>query len=332
MLPKPDRIIALASAFYDSCILFTASDIGIFAKLAKLESATADTVAEELELNSRGIRLLMDGCVALGLLIKNGDLYRNTPESSAFLVPGRPGDMSKAILYNRDVYPAWGNLIGMVRTGEPVERPQLHLGENEHRTRTFVLAMHERALWMGRALIPLMDLKNCKKLLDVGGGPGTFSVLLAREYPDIYCTVLDLPDVVEIAGDLIEQQGMSDRVRTLPGDYHDIVFPAGNDVVNILGVLHQESPESIQAVLKKAYGALAPGGLINVMDVMTDASHTDPKFSALFAVNMALTTDHGWVFSDKELKAWLTAAGFVQVEIRPLPSPIPHWLVTAQKA
>jgi ubiquinone/menaquinone biosynthesis C-methylase UbiE len=332
MIQNPNRIIELASAFYDSCILFTGSDLGIFEKLAKLGVATADAVAKELKLSSRGTRLLMDGCVALGLLIKDGDLYQNSPQSDTFLVPGMPGDLSKAIRYNRDVYSAWGNLTEMVRTGAPVERPQLHLGEDESRTRNFVLAMHERALWIGRVLIPLMDLKTCKRLLDVGGGPGTFSVQIAKEYPEISCIVLDLPDVVKIAGDLIEQQGISDRVKTLPGDYHEVDFPAGNDVVNILGVLHQESPEALQTVLNKAYEALVPGGLINVMDVMTDASHTNPKFSALFAVNMALTTDNGWVFSDKELHKWMTTAGFVQVEVRPLPSPMPHWLVTARKA
>ena len=332
MSRDPNRIIELASAFYDSCILFAASDLGIFEKLAELEVSDADTLARELEPSSRGTRLLMDGCVALGLLVKEGDSYRNTSQTGTFLVPGMPGDLSRAIRYNRDVYSAWGKLTELVTTGKPVERPQLHLGEDKNRTRTFVMAMHERALWIGRVLIPLLNLKSCKSLLDVGGGPGTFSVQIAKEHPDISCTVLDLPDVVEIAADLIEQQGMSHRVKTMPGDYHSADFPAGNDVVNILGVLHQESPESIQAVLNKACAALVPGGLINVMDVMTDASHAGPKFSALFAVNMALTTDNGCVFSDEELKQWLTTAGFGQIEVRPLPTPMPHWLVTARKS
>jgi ubiquinone/menaquinone biosynthesis C-methylase UbiE len=331
MSQNPGRIIDLASAFYDSCILFAASDLEIFKKLADLGTATADTLAEELKFDERCTRLLMDGCVAVGLLVKDNDLYQNTPESSAFLVPGRPGDLSGAIRYNRDVYSAWGNLARMVQTGKPAERQEVHLGQDANRTRNFVMAMHGRALWIGRVLIPLMDLHSCKQLLDIGGGPGTFSVLIAERYPDITCTVLDLPDITEIAGDLIEQQGMSRRVATLPGDYHKVQFPAGNDVVNILGVLHQESPESIQDILNRAFDALISGGLIHIMDIMTDASHTNPKFSALFAVNMALTSHNGWVFSDKELKQWLTTAGFSHMTVQPLPSPMPHWLVTARK-
>jgi predicted O-methyltransferase YrrM len=328
---NPGRIIDLANAFYDSCILFAATDLGIFGKLAELGQATAGRIAAELNLDERGARLLLDGCAAVGLVVKDDESYQNAPESSAFLVPGQPGDLSGAIGYNRDVYSAWENLTRMVQTGKPAERPEVHLGQDANRTQNFVMAMHGRALWISRALLPLLDLRNCKKLLDIGGGPGTFSVLLAQQYPDLTCTVLDLPEITEIAGDLIEQQSMSRRVTTLPGDYHKTGFPSGNDVVNILGVLHQESPESIQDILNRAFDALVPGGLINIMDVMTDATHTGPKFSALFAVNMALTTDNGWVFSDKELEHWLITAGFSHTEVQPLPAPMPHWLVTARK-
>jgi len=65
--------------------------------------------------------------------------------------------------------------------------------------------------------------------------------------------------------------------------------------------------------------------------MMTDPTHTAPKFSALFAVNMALTTTSGWVFSSAELTEWLQAAGFTDVDVRPLPPPIPHWMARARK-
>ena len=63
--------------------------------------------------------------------------------------------------------------------------------------------------------------------------------------------------------------------------------------------------------------------------MMTDRTHTAPAFSALFAVNMALTTANGWVFSDEELKTWLAEAGFEPGEARPVPPPMPHWILGA---
>jgi hypothetical protein len=96
-------------------------------------------------------------------------------------------------------------------------------------------------------------------------------------------------------------------------------------------MLHQESPEAIQALLRKAYQSMLPGGVVYVMDMMTDPTHTAPRFSALFAVNMALTAKSGWVFSSAELGGWLDAAGFTGFEVSPLPPPIPHWMASARK-
>ena len=332
MKPSPDRIMHIASAFYDSCVLFAAIDAGIFPKLAERGETDAAGVAGALGLDERGARLLLDACVALGLLQKDGARYANAPDAAAFLVPGSPGDLSGAIRYNRDVYPAWGRLAEMVRTGKPVEKPEVHLGQDEQRTRTFVMAMHYRALAIGRAVVPLVDLSGAIRALDVGGGPGTYSVLLAKANPGLACTVLDLPDVAHIAQKLIVDQGMADRVRTLPGDYHTAAFPPGNDAVMFFGCLHQESPDSIRALFRKAHASLRPGGRVFVMDMMTDTTHTKPVFSALFAVNMALTAESGWVFSDAELQGWLAEAGFGAFEVRPLPPPMPHWLASARRA
>ena len=277
------------------------------------------------------MRLLLDACCALDLLVKEGNTYANTPTVDMFLVPGAPGDLSGAIRYNRDVYDAWGKLTELIRTGKPVERPEVHLGDDEARTKTFVLSMHGRALGIGRAVVPQLELAGRRKLFDVGGGPGTYSVLIAQANPEIDCTVLDLPDVVKVADELIAEAGMQDRVHTTGGDYHTDVFPRDMDVVNFFGVLHQESPEAILDLFKRAYDALVPGGLIHVLDMMTDASHTQPQFSALFAVNMALTTKNGWVFSDDELEGWLNEAGFVDFSCGALPQPMPHWLASACK-
>ncbi len=329
--PSPQAIIDMASAFYDSRVLFSASDLGIFKHLSEHPGSTADALAGALGLDPRSVRLLMDGCVSLGLLEKDGDHYTNTPDAQAFLVPGSPGDLSGAIRYNRDVYDAWGKLDTLVKTGAPVEAPEIHLGDDAERTRTFVLSMHYRALGIGRAVVPTLDLSGCQRLLDVGGGPGTYSALIAQANPDLSCTVLDLPGVVAIAGELIAEQGLSDRVATHAGDYRTTPFPGDQDVVNFFGVLHQESPESIQSLFAKAFDALKPGGRVHVMDMMTDATHTAPKFSALFAVNMALTTENGWVFSDSEIDSWLTSAGFVDTAVRPLAPPMPHWIITAVK-
>ena len=330
--PNPSRIIEQASAFYTSCTLFTASDLGIFGKLAELGPADSATLAGALATDLRATELLLNGCVAIGLLEKNGSLYSNTPEAAAYLVLGRAGDLSGALRYNRDVYSAWGKLATLVKSGEPVEKPEIHLGDDPERTRTFVLSMYGRAMGIGQSVVPQLKLTGRKQLLDIGGGPAAYSTLIARANPAITCTVLDLPEVAAVASHLVAQAGVSERVKILPGDYHSTSFPAGNDAVIIFGVLHQESPESIKDILTRAYESLVPEGIIYILDMMTDASHTSPPFSALFGLNMALTTRNGWVFSGEELRGWMEGAGFTGFDLRPLPPPMPHWLAVATKS
>ena len=327
--PNPQRIMQMASAFYESCVLFTATDLGIFDSLQTAGNADAETIAEALQLSPRGTRLLLDACVAVGLLHKKGTQYHNTSEADAFLVSNQPGDLSRALRYNRDVYPAWGKLTDLVRSGEPVERPQIHLGEDAQRTQAFVHAMHGRAMAIGQSVVPLLQLNECRQLLDIGGGSGAYSMLITKRFPELTSTVIDLPGILNVSRTLIAAEGLTDRVKCIDGDYHTTEFPAGNDAVIIFGVLHQEAPESIVDILTRAHASLNPGGRIYILDMMTDATRCHPAFSALFAVNMALTKEEGWVFSDKDIETWLQTAGFHDTTCRALPPPMPHWLASA---
>ncbi|HYA15987.1 MAG TPA: methyltransferase dimerization domain-containing protein, partial [Bryobacteraceae bacterium] len=205
--PDPKPIMDLANAFFGPCVLFAASDAGVFRRLAEKDGLTAAELAADLGLSERGVRLLADACVAEGLLTKQNETYSNAPLTRIFLVPGSPADLSTAIRFNRDIYAAWGKLPEFIRTGAPVERPQMHLGDDPQRTRTFVMSMHGRAMGIGRGIVPLLDLAGRKRLLDVGGGPGTYSVLITRTFPGLQSTVLDLPEVVKVAAQLIEAAG-----------------------------------------------------------------------------------------------------------------------------
>ena len=319
-------IVELASAYYGSAVLFAAIDVDLFARIEKGE-----------RIEGRGLALLADACVAEGLLEKNGETYANTPAGRAALIPGGPADLTKAIRYNRDVYPAWGKLAEFAFTGKPVERPEVHLGENEERTKAFAAAMFGRAMGIGKSIVPMLglgirDQGSGIRVLDLAGGPGAYAILMCQANSGMTCVTVDLPAISAEAKGYVAQFGLSDRIECRAGSYHTDEYESeAYDAVTIFGALHQESPGQIVDILKRAHRALKPGGQLLVLDMMTDRTHTAPKFSALFAVNMALTTANGWVFSDEELKGWMREAGFEPGETRPVPPPMPHWLVTAVK-
>ena len=322
-------IVELASAFYGSATLFAALDCGVFSAVEK--SGRLEDMAAETGCDLRALRLLSDACVAEGLLEKRGVVYSNTQAGQAALVPGGPADLTKAIRYNRDVYPAWGRLVDFAKTGRPVEKPEIHLGEDATRTKAFAAAMFGRAMGIGKGIVPMLGGLS-GRILDLAGGPAAYAILMCQENPGTTCVTVDLPAISEEAKGYVARFGLSDRIECRAGDYHSDEYEAGvYDVVTIFGALHQESPEQIVDILRRAHKTLKPDGELLVLDMMTDATHAAPKFSALFGLNMALTTANGWVFSDEELKGWMREAGFEPGDTRPAPPPMPHWLVTARR-
>lgn len=337
MNPKTiPEIVDLASAYYGSAVLFAAIDANVFAALG--DGATVEEVAAGGGLDGRGVRLLLDACAAIGLVEKSGNVYRNTPAGAAALVPGGPADLTRAIRYNRDVYPVWGRLGELVRTGRPPEKPEIHLGVDPARTRAFADAMFARAMGIGRGVTPMVaagmretsGANGRLAILDLAGGPGAYAIQLCQALPQAHCTTVDLPAISDAAREYVAKAQLSGRIECRAGDYHrDRWGDAAYDAVTIFGALHQEQPADIVDILRRARAALKPGGRIFILDMMTDSTHTSPPFSALFAVNMALTAEHGWVFSDEELKSYLAEAGFEPGATRPVPPPMPHWLVDA---
>lgn len=324
------QIIDLASAFYGSSVLFSALDLDLFTAIQACEEPTAERLAERCNCSLRGITLLLDAAVSIGLLSKQDGVYALTQATAMTLVQNAPHDLTRAIAYNRDVYQAWGKLTQFVQQGRPVEKPAIHLGEDAERTRRFAMSMYGRAMAIGQAVVPHLGLPRGARVLDLAGGPGAYALLMAKADSTLTCDTYDLPAIAAIAKELTAPY--AHQVTCHSGDYHVDQWSAETyDVVTLFGCLHQESPAMIVDILKRAYVALRPGGCVYILDMMTGPDHTTPTFSALFAVNMALTTEHGWVFSDMELSQWCAEAGFKEFTVGPVPPPMPHMLACAKK-
>lgn len=325
----PSSIMKLSTSYWESQTLLTANRIGLFDILSNKESSS-DEIAEALHIKPRPTLLLLNACVALGLLEKSNDKYRNSPISQAFLVSGKPSYLGNAIRYSDDLYQTWGRLEEVLKQDKPPMPPETYLGSNEQSTRHFVMGMHNRALSIGQAMLHLVDLTGKKQMLDVGGGPGTYSALFTQKYPELYSRVLDLERIVDIAKDIVKEMG-ADKVSMLPGDYHEVDFPPGNDVVLISGVFHRENIQDCNSLIQRAKNSLVADGLLVVSDVFTDAGGTTPTFATLFGVNMMLTAENGCVYEDTEISQLLASSGFANVSTKNFPPPLPHKIITGIK-
>ena len=214
-----------------------------------------------------------------------------------------------------------------VRTGRPLDED---VPEEPGYRRRFTWAMHYRTLETAPKIAAQVDLHGATTLLDLGGGPGTYSILLTGRYPGLRADVLELPGVAAVAREIVAAAGANERVALRDGDYHTADFGSGYDAVLMSGMFHRERPASCRRLIEKARAALVPGGLLAVSDVFTDAGGCSPPFAALFGLNMALTAPDGTVHADADVARWMEAAGFGAVGTRALPPPMPHRVVTGR--
>lgn len=329
--PDPASIVRLSTAYWDSQTLLTAARLRVFDCMAE-GPRSADEVAASLQLDARATGLLLRACAGLGFLKEVGSRFENTPTAATFLVSKSPAYMGNAIRYSDQLYGTWGQLEQSLRSGRPALAPEAYLRDDPARTRAFVMAMHERAAGIARALVAVLDLQGRRSLLDVGGGPGTYSVLLTERFPGLRAEVLELPGVAAVARELVAGAGAADRVTLRDGDYHTADFGSGKDVVLMSGMFHRESETTCRQLVQRAARCLEPGGLLVVSDVFTDPGGTGPAFAALFGLNMMLTAPDGGVHADADVMRWMSDAGLQGMRMVPLPPPMPHRVVMGVKA
>lgn len=323
----------VATAHRASTALFAAAELDVFTVLADGPRTAAEVASAAGVPHVEPLRLVMEMCVTSGLLQRSGDAFANTPTTDTFLVRGRPAYIGAGLQYAADLYPAWAGLTDLVRTGKATLPPDPIIGDNPDKTRHFVLAMHQRAKGIGSVLPAGVDLSQCRRLLDVGGGPGTYSMRLIAQTPGLRSTILDLPSVLAVTKEIVASEGFADRIDLLPGDYLSSDFGSGFDAVLLSGMMHRETAADCQTLLRKAVAALQPGGQVIVSDVFFDDDQkVSPPFAVQFALHMMLTSDHGSAHARTEMAAWMTAAGCAAVEVRPLPPPNPHTLIVGRKA
>lgn len=332
-LPNPGRLMQMGLAYRSSAVLFAALELDVFTPLAggpRTAAEVADAIGGPVQVAP--LRGLLDALTSEGLLTVEGDRYANSELAAAYLVKGRPTYSANSFKYVENLYPAWGRLAELVRTGKPPMPAEVMLGQDKAVTRAFVLAMHERAVGIGSVLKHFVDLSGRKRLIDIGGGPGTYTVELVRQTPGLSSTVLDVPGVLEVTRELVDKSGVGDRVTLMPGDYLSSAFGSGFDVALLSGMMHRETPANCQLLLRKAFAALDPGGLVMVSDVFfDDETHRTPPFAVHFALNMMLTSDDGSAHAMTEMADWMRGEGFVDVAIHPLPKPNPHTLLTGRR-
>ena len=309
------KLHQLAIGSWAAQALFAANGLGVF-ELLEAGPRSAEQVASELGTDEEATARLLGALVAIDLLERgDGARFRNGPAASAYLTTAGSESMATWVSLIDRWNESFAHLASSIRSGDPAEPPEDHLGGTREYTRRFIHGMHDYAVGPGRELATHLDLTSRRRLLDVGGGPGTYSLMLAERNPELACVVFDLPEVVAIADDVIARHGLTDRVVTAAGDYHTDQLPDGFDVALISNVLHQEDRAACLEILAKTRSALAAGGIVVVQAMFLNETGDGPMWPALHNLLMLLVYRGGKAYSASETSAMLVESGFEEPQL-----------------
>ena len=312
---SPASILQVTSGYMAAKHLFAANELGIFEALAEAPADLA-SLAARTGLTARAARISVDAMVALGFVERTGNRYRNGDAVQTFLA-GRPGPDLRPYLRLADgiLYPAFEGLAEALGSG-PL-REVFELGEAEQQ----VLSAGIEAILAGpaAALGQVVDLADRRRLLDIGGGTGSWTIALAQRNPNLRATIVDLR--TEMANERVAAVGLGDRIDVLTADVFTDDLPDGHDALLVSNLIHYWSPETNVELLHRIRRVAAMGARLLLVDFWTDPTHTQPVEAALMAGNFAVNLEHGDVYSVDEVQDWLTHAGWQFADHRPLNGP-----------
>ena len=309
---NPQEILALSRNFMECRVLLTGAELNIFTCLAK--SASCRELAEKHGWHERPLTVLLDALTAIGMLIKKDGLYSTNP----VLLPILRSDSQQTILpmirHAATMWKNWSNLTRIVTKTGGVEGTSGSFKDLSDQ-KAFIGAMHVVGSLLAPKIVQAVNPGPAHRLIDVGGGSGTYTIAFLQAYPEISATLFDLPEVVDMGRARITDAGLMDRVTIVAGNFYTDSLPAGHDLALVSAIIHMNSPEQNVDLYKKIFDALVPGGRIVVRDHVMKPDHTAPKSGALFAVNMLVGTPGGGTYTYDEIKTGLTASGFENIKL-----------------
>lgn len=302
-----EEIDRTARGFMTARVLLTAIELDIFYTLGRT-SRSAAILSKELHTDRRATGLLLNALAAMGYLTKDKNLYRNSEVTLRFLLPESPDFKGAGLRHLNNLWSSWSHLSNSVKTGRPSKHKR-----TKRNQRDFVSAMQQHALGMADAIAQRLDLSQVNRLLDLGGGPGSFAVAFAKHWPRLEAVILDRPFALKAAEQLIAANDLQNRVRFRAGDFIVDDIGKGYDLVYISSVIHIYSTKNNLKLLAKVRQALRPGGQVVIRDFFLDDTHTQPPRGALFSLNMLVNTEGGRSYALNEVRRWLEALGYTNI-------------------
>ena len=308
------RLQDLAYAHRQSAVLLTALELGLFTRISRQPGSLGE-IASALEITETNADRLLTACAALGLVLREGDRFRNAADVERFLVEGEKDYAGPWLLAAGKERKRWFDLGDALRRTDPPRMLGMYETFSVEQARALHEATYSIGMGAGRRFVRQCDLSQRRLILDLGGGSGCYSICAANAHPQLRAIVFDLPPVAVVAEEFIAKHGLSERIRAVGGDFTADDLPSGADVAIMASNLPQYGREQVRKIVSRIHDALAPGGEMHLIGEMLRPAKDGPLGPALWGLSEALDHSTGVAHSEREVVEYLEGAGFADVSV-----------------
>ena len=298
--------------------LFAASAIGLFEALAA-GPASLEEIAQKTDVPPRTLGIIAAAMVSLGLVERQGNLYQNGAIAGTFLAGAGGPDMRPMLrFWDHISYPAWENLEEAVRTGQGQAK---FGGFSEQQQQIFSQGVESFSAGTAAALPNAYDFGRHRRVLDVGGGTGSFLLAILQHHKNLTGTLFELPGACAVARKRLAKTPEASRINIVEGDFFKDPLPNGHDVLIVANTVHILSAAHNIELMKSMRAQVAQGARLLIADLWTDPTYTDPPAAPLMSGEFLVISGEGQAYSEQDADEWLRQTGWRKVERKPLAGP-----------
>ncbi len=320
------QIMQLSTGYIASTCVYVAVKLRLPDLLADAPRSSAD-LARELKVNDDALYRVLRTLVSLGIFEDKGSRMFANNLASSLLRSATPGSMYEMALWMSDPFhfQVYANALHSVKTGEPAVEKTFGVPvfewfpKNPEESEVFNNAMTMFSAMVIPAVLDVYDFSGIATLVDVAGGHGRVLTSILEKYPAMRGVLFDLEHVLAGARPVIDSLGLSNRCRTVSGDFFKAV-PEGGDAYIMKHIIHDWDDERAATILKNIRAAMNRGGRIILIESVVP-SGSQPDFSKIIDLEMLLMPG-GRERTEQEFRDLFARAGFELTRIVPTKSPL----------
>ncbi|HEV7772785.1 MAG TPA: methyltransferase [Conexibacter sp.] len=311
----PDPLLDSLTSLVAARALITATSLGIFDALAE-GPLDPDGLAARLELDPLGAETLLTALLAMRYVeLDEHGAFRNSAVAERRLVKSSPDSIATFVGSQGDLH--WevlGLMTESVRTGDAYAMHETR-HEDAANWEAYMRGLHEISRDDHAMDAKLVPVEAPRRLVDIAGGHGGFSMAMCRRHPQLAATIVDLPPSAAVGRKIVAEQGFADRVSFREGDVFDVGLGTDVDVVSSFNLVHHLSEERNRELCRMARQALRPGGCLVIGDAAQPEAGERTSDRGAISSLLFYTWSHSRNFRPSEIQRWMQDAGFVKVSV-----------------